>query len=80
MVTAFDGYPLACKGQAGKALAIAAYASFTGGTLSAIMLMVAAPCWPRSPSPSSRRTTSPSWCWASPPWQPLPARGRCSKR
>ncbi|GKR41818.1 tripartite tricarboxylate transporter TctA [Aeromonas caviae] len=43
VVTAFDGYPLACKGQAGKALAIAAYASFTGGTLSAIMLMVAAP-------------------------------------
>ena len=34
MVTAFDGYPLACKGQAGKALAIAAYASFAGGTLS----------------------------------------------
>jgi putative tricarboxylic transport membrane protein len=43
VITAFDGYPLACKGQAGKALAIAAYASFTGGTLSAIMLMVAAP-------------------------------------
>ena len=43
VVTAFDGYPLACKGQAGKALAIAAYASFTGGTLSASMLMVAAP-------------------------------------
>ncbi|WP_323948167.1 tripartite tricarboxylate transporter permease [Aeromonas caviae] len=43
MITAIDGYPLACKGQAGKALAIAAYASFTGGTLSAIFLMVAAP-------------------------------------
>ena len=43
MITAIDGYPLACKGQAGKALAIAAYASFTGGALSAIFLMVAAP-------------------------------------
>ncbi|MGY3895713.1 tripartite tricarboxylate transporter permease [Aeromonas enterica] len=43
MITAIDGYPLACKGQAGKALAIAAYASFIGGTLSAIFLMVAAP-------------------------------------
>ncbi|CAJ1774566.1 hypothetical protein LMCDFJHI_00637 [Aeromonas salmonicida] len=31
MITAIDGYPMACKGQAGKALAIAAYASFTGG-------------------------------------------------
>ncbi|ENK2093215.1 tripartite tricarboxylate transporter permease [Vibrio vulnificus] len=43
VVTAFDGYPMAQKGQAGKALALAAYASFTGGTLSAIMLLVAAP-------------------------------------
>ncbi|MBP9677930.1 MAG: tripartite tricarboxylate transporter permease, partial [Aeromonas sp.] len=43
MITAIDGYPLACKGYAGKALAIAAYASFVGGTLSAIFLMVAAP-------------------------------------
>jgi putative tricarboxylic transport membrane protein len=43
VVTAFDGYPLAAKGQAGKALAIAAYASFTGGTISAIFLLVAAP-------------------------------------
>ncbi|MCS3455736.1 putative tricarboxylic transport membrane protein [Aeromonas sp. BIGb0405] len=43
MITAIDGYPLARKGHAGKALAIAAYASFVGGTLSAIILMVAAP-------------------------------------
>ena len=43
VVTSFDGYPLAAKGQAGKALAIAAYASFTGGTISAIFLLVAAP-------------------------------------
>ncbi|WP_020410094.1 tripartite tricarboxylate transporter permease [Hahella ganghwensis] len=43
VVTAFDGYPLAQKGQAGKALALAAYASFTGGTISAVFLLVAAP-------------------------------------
>ncbi|MFA0441880.1 tripartite tricarboxylate transporter TctA [Vibrio sp. 10N.286.49.C2] len=43
VVTAFDGYPMARKGQAGKALALAAYSSFTGGTLSAIMLLFAAP-------------------------------------
>ena len=43
VVTSFDGYPLAAKGQAGKALAIAAYASFAGGTISAIFLLVAAP-------------------------------------
>jgi len=43
VVTSFDGYPLAAKGQAGKALAIAAYASFSGGTISAIFLLVAAP-------------------------------------
>jgi len=43
VVTAFDGYPMAKKGQAGKALALAAYASFTGGTLSAILLLIAAP-------------------------------------
>lgn len=43
VATAFDGYPLARKGQAGKALAIAAYASFSGGTIAAIFLLVAAP-------------------------------------
>ncbi|EKV31833.1 Tricarboxylate transport membrane protein TctA [Caenispirillum salinarum AK4] len=43
VATAFDGYPLAQKGQAGKALAIAAYSSFTGGTIGAIFLLVAAP-------------------------------------
>jgi putative tricarboxylic transport membrane protein len=43
VVTAFDGYPLACQGQAGKALALAAWCSFTGGTLGAIILLFAAP-------------------------------------
>ena len=43
VATSFDGYPMACKGQAGKALAVAAYASFSGGTIAAIFLLVAAP-------------------------------------
>lgn len=44
VATAFDGYPMATRqGKPGKALATAAYASFAGGTLAAIMLVVAAP-------------------------------------
>jgi len=43
VATAFDGYPLAKKGQAGKALAIAAYASFSGGTIAAVFLLLMAP-------------------------------------
>ncbi|SDU44716.1 tripartite tricarboxylate transporter permease [Stappia sp. ES.058] len=43
VATAFDGYPMAKKGQAGKALAIAAYSSFSGGTIAAIFLLIAAP-------------------------------------
>ncbi|GAA3526569.1 tripartite tricarboxylate transporter permease [Zobellella aerophila] len=43
VATSFDGYPMAKKGQAGKALAIAAYASFVGGTVSVIGLMLVAP-------------------------------------
>ncbi len=43
VVTAFDGYPLAQKKQAGKALALAAYSSFTGGTIGALVLLFAAP-------------------------------------
>ena len=43
VATAFDGYPMARKGQAGKALTIAAIASFTGGTVGAILLMGFAP-------------------------------------
>jgi putative tricarboxylic transport membrane protein len=42
-VTTFDGYPMARQGRAGKALAVAAWASFIGGTLSAFALLVAAP-------------------------------------
>ena len=40
VATSFDGYPLARDGQAGKALAIAAYASFFGGTAGALILLV----------------------------------------
>ncbi|MEN8191085.1 MAG: tripartite tricarboxylate transporter permease, partial [Thermodesulfobacteriota bacterium] len=43
VATALDGYPLARKGYPGKALAIAAYSSFSGGTISVIMLMIFAP-------------------------------------
>lgn len=43
VATAFDGYPMAQQGKAGKALAIAAIASFTGGTVSVILLMLLAP-------------------------------------
>jgi putative tricarboxylic transport membrane protein len=43
VASAFDGYPMARKGQAGKALTIAAIASFAGGTIGAILLMIFAP-------------------------------------
>ncbi|MCH2094948.1 MAG: tripartite tricarboxylate transporter permease [Rhodobacteraceae bacterium] len=43
VATSFDGYPMARKGQAGKALTVAAIASFCGGTIGAILLMVFAP-------------------------------------
>tara|TARA_R110002072_G_scaffold113986_4_gene243883 strand:- start:2755 stop:4260 length:1506 start_codon:yes stop_codon:yes gene_type:complete len=43
VATAFDGYPLSQQGKAGKALAVAAYASFAGGTIAAIFLVLAAP-------------------------------------
>ncbi|MCE8552982.1 tripartite tricarboxylate transporter permease [Ruegeria pomeroyi] len=43
VATSFDGYPLARQGKAGKALTVAAIASFCGGTIGAILLMVFAP-------------------------------------
>lgn len=43
VATSFDGYPMAKRGQAGKALTIAAVASFCGGTIGAILLLVFAP-------------------------------------
>ena len=35
VATSFDGYPMAREGRAGLGLALAAYASFAGGTLGA---------------------------------------------
>lgn len=43
VASAFDGYPMAQQGKAGKALAIAAISSFAGGTISVILLMIFAP-------------------------------------
>jgi putative tricarboxylic transport membrane protein len=43
VATSFDGYPMAQQGMAGKALTIAAVASFAGGTISALLLMIFAP-------------------------------------
>lgn len=43
VVTVIDGHALARRGEAGLALATAAIASFVAGTLSVILLMVAAP-------------------------------------
>ena len=39
--TAFDGYPMTKNGQAGKAIGFAVTCSATGGTLSAILMMMA---------------------------------------
>ena len=47
VASSFDGYPMARSGKAGKALAIAAIASFAGGTIAAVLLMVAAPALAR---------------------------------
>ncbi len=41
--TAFDGYPMAVKGEAGKALGIAAVSSACGGIFSLVILILAAP-------------------------------------
>ena len=41
--TAFDGYPLAKRGEAGRALGMSAVASAIGGIFSVIVLIVAAP-------------------------------------
>ncbi len=43
VASSFDGYPMARQGKAGKALTVAAVASFAGGTIGAILLMVFAP-------------------------------------
>jgi putative tricarboxylic transport membrane protein len=47
VASSFDGYPMAQSGKAGKALAVAAIASFAGGTIAAVLLMLAAPALAR---------------------------------
>jgi len=43
VASSFDGYPMAKQGKAGKALTVAAIASFCGGTIGALLLMIFAP-------------------------------------
>ncbi|HXV59925.1 MAG TPA: tripartite tricarboxylate transporter permease [Vicinamibacteria bacterium] len=43
VATAFDGYPMARQGEAGRALGMAAFASTIGGIFSVIVLLFAAP-------------------------------------
>ncbi|PQO22500.1 tripartite tricarboxylate transporter TctA [Rhodobacteraceae bacterium WD3A24] len=43
VASSFDGYPMARAGQAGKALTVAAIASFAGGTIGVVLLMIFAP-------------------------------------
>lgn len=43
VATTFDGYPMAQKGQAGRAIGIAVLSSFTGGMASFLVLMFIAP-------------------------------------
>lgn len=43
VASSFDGYAMAKQGKAGKALTVAAIASFAGGTIGALLLMIFAP-------------------------------------
>lgn len=43
VATAFDGYPMAKRGEAGRALGMAAVASVTGGVFSLIVFLLATP-------------------------------------
>lgn len=43
IMTIYDGYPMAQKGEAGKALGLACLASVVGGLFSALVLIVSAP-------------------------------------
>ena len=46
--TTFDGYPLAVRGEAGRALGIAAISSATGGIFSLLVLLLMAPLLARA--------------------------------
>lgn len=41
--TIFDGYPLAMRGEAGRALGVAAFAALCGGVIGTVLLMVLTP-------------------------------------
>jgi putative tricarboxylic transport membrane protein len=43
VATAFDGYPMAKRGEAGRALGLAAFSSVTGGLLSLVVFIIATP-------------------------------------
>lgn len=43
VASSFDGYPMTTQGKAGKALTVAAIASFAGGTVGAVLLLIFAP-------------------------------------
>jgi TctA family transporter len=65
--TCLDGFPMAQRGEAGRALGIATVASTIGGIFSVVVLMfTACPCWPRSAPAPRLRTSSPEFsacCW-----------------
>ena len=64
--TCLDGYPLAQRGEAGRALGIAVVASTIGGLFSVIVLSVSAPmlarvAWARSPPSPARSPAKRRW-------------------
>ena len=65
VATCWDGYPMAQKGQGGRALGIATFGSFLAGSLAALPSL---PWRARSPIwrlRSARRSTSPWASWPS---------------
>ena len=66
-----DGYPLAQRGEAGRALGMAVVSSTLGGIFSVICLMLAAPLLARQLITLRHRNTSHSLCSAFPCSPPL---------
>jgi putative tricarboxylic transport membrane protein len=63
VLTTYDGYPLARKGQPMRALSIAYSSSFIGGILSIMALIFLAPSWRVLPPTLARPSTPWSCCW-----------------
>lgn len=78
--TLLDGYPMCKKGQAGKALSVAMFASFCGGVIGALVMTFLSPlvadmamnfgpggcsCWPSSACRSSSQFPASLWPRAS---------------